>query len=943
MKAIDALVEYLSAKGLLSQEDYLALARHGLLDWSEAEKHVPDPSREKSKDAHLESSSDFWRQKIDNRPRAGAGRRRKPVNDLDQVLAMAAEIVPQIASRLLPLQPLADALLVTAPPESWPSTLVKITAAQWAPILEQCLAKDPLLFRKIWPALVFDPEPWKAPDPAGQSWRALRAVLSARTASLPITHRWILRHRSIRWLHHYLLFLAQFWSAIPALDQRNPSLFARALNRGFHPAFYLAVTIAYVCRHGLRPASPVSVVHRGASIHDIAIDPCSEILAVGRAGAAELFRLSDGAALGVRPASLAKLSLAALLRFHPTDEKLYIGWNDAGEGRPAYRFWLEEWDFSADRSRPLLANVHTLREPCFLSEDFHLAAICDDCLIQFWDMRSHRLSGFCDPGGVIERVLAVWNGFLPGGEYFGAAVRSEAGSYDLSYAIWDVPSGKLLRRLDPIPDAVLVHQGLHILAICRGGSLEIFDARTLSRLHATTIDTAAPAFDYIRLSPSGRYFIAATGSSVFVWDWAAGTPVRRLPGPPSFPSGAVVQGIDLSADECWLTAITRGQGIFVWDLTTGRLHLHAQVSFGSGISFFGFLENDRYGIVKEVLENDQLQHILIETWDLWDPHPKQTTLVPPAGFRLSFSWEFGELSDCLDRRRKRFRIPLAASYRNHELTSFVSLPFPLEEGALSAEPHDSISKRHGQAGKLAFGNRKTYVCPFRRNILTWDFASGLCVHKWRYPAPQTVIDDLMPERKQVSLRAGAAEVCRIDLSSGDVSPASPLEQTRPDKHVDVEGNSWIAASSETLGLIAGARPYEICLWEIAGGRELARRRIDLPDPVRIVLAPANNALYIGAKQGLVVRLDLAGFAAPANHAFPGCDPPAREEFDRAVLAAGWMLPETGNRALLELVSSWGIDDGLDMERLSYRLLGLFAPNRWLQGRSAVPSPKKPRV
>lgn len=151
--------------------------------------------------------------------------------------------------------------------------------------------------------------------------------------------------------------------------------------------------------------------------------------------------------------------------------------------------------------------------------------------------------------------------------------------------IWDVATGTLLRRIvareEALRRTLLNADGTRLVALDNYGSLVLWDVTT-----GLELSRRSP-YDWVDIpmlvpGPDGKtFFTASPSGQISEWNFADGTPGRRIKGDDLFPEALAV-----SADSKYV-AVSTGMGdVLLWELGTGRPPVRK--SFGSGWRLVGF-------------------------------------------------------------------------------------------------------------------------------------------------------------------------------------------------------------------------------------------------------------------------------------------------------------------------------------------------------------------
>ena len=177
--------------------------------------------------------------------------------------------------------------------------------------------------------------------------------------------------------------------------------------------------------------------------------------------------------------------------------------------------------------------------------------------LKMWEVASGRLVRSFQ--GENSQVYAV--AFSPDGKCFAAASSAER------VTVWDVPTGRLLRRL-PHPEPVYVlafsPDGERIATGAEDNEVRLWDVTT-GKLKSV-LQGIVNIVTSLAFSPDGKLLASSDGEIVQVWDASNGTEIRQLRG---HEKG--VSCVAFSPDGRWIASGGFDDRIILWNAHTGEL------------------------------------------------------------------------------------------------------------------------------------------------------------------------------------------------------------------------------------------------------------------------------------------------------------------------------------------------------------------------------------
>jgi WD40 repeat protein len=168
-------------------------------------------------------------------------------------------------------------------------------------------------------------------------------------------------------------------------------------------------------------------------------------------------------------------------------------------------------------------------------------------------------------GRELKSLEVFFGAFSPDG-HWGASLEYQQGT---QINLWDIAAGRRVRTINipgfEVARAVFTPDGTRVLAVGRRlangqnpGEGKFFEVATGKEVQSLPISYAAVAF-----SADGEWLASGSGSSVKIWDLAAGHEIETLAGQ------LAAQDLVFSPDGKQL--ITGGEALGVWDVTSGKL------------------------------------------------------------------------------------------------------------------------------------------------------------------------------------------------------------------------------------------------------------------------------------------------------------------------------------------------------------------------------------
>jgi WD40 repeat protein len=410
------------------------------------------------------------------------------------------------------------------------------------------------------------------------------------------------------------------------------------------------------------------------------------------------------------------------------------------------------------------------------------------------------------------------------------------GSSDLTARLWDVSTGRELRRFTGhervINSLVFSHDGKRLGTTDIDGSLRVWDRTTGEEQWRKQ----GPRDGYYSI-PSRLVVFSADdkmlagslprSTAVVLWDAATGQEIRRLEGHAN-PVGSIT----FTPDSRNLVSAAAEETIRVWDVASGRQQKQLIGASPAALSPDGKLlassgpKLDGIVYLQDFDTGKQLQQFNAHTTNLRDlafsPDSKQ--LVCAGGDYAAYLWDL-----TTGRELQRFREPGFA-------VSGVGIDWSPNGKTLALAGWDGIPRFYDSTNgkeRLDFGGHRAAVLsmalsPDGKTIATssedftvrlWDAATG---KELRILVSQTDVECYCfslawsPDGKSLALAAGESGLFHYDLATGRV-----LAKFRSKGH-------WpcLVAFSPSGKLLASRDQRSfVTLWDTATGKEL--RRLDL--------------------------------------------------------------------------------------------------------------------
>ncbi len=222
------------------------------------------------------------------------------------------------------------------------------------------------------------------------------------------------------------------------------------------------------------------------------------------------------------------------------------------------------WEVATGRELRKLAAGPEDSSPLAFSADGKTLATAAEDMVRLWDVEAgkelRRLTG--------HKGLAGTPAFSPDGRTFTAVARTPGQHYQVTAHVWDVASGRALRKWDlpvrPVFACRLSPDGTKLLAGGWAGGMRLYDLATGKELYRLTAPFTGSLFS-VAYSPDGQTIASGGENRVLqLWDEKTGKPL------PSPGHQGIVESLSLSADGGRLASVASDEGIRVWEVAAAR-------------------------------------------------------------------------------------------------------------------------------------------------------------------------------------------------------------------------------------------------------------------------------------------------------------------------------------------------------------------------------------
>jgi WD40 repeat protein len=444
-----------------------------------------------------------------------------------------------------------------------------------------------------------------------------------------------------------------------------------------------------------------------------------------------------------------------------------------------------------------------------------LASGSDDNTIRLWDVASgkelRRLEGHTravqsvafSPDG---RSLASGSGDIsPDGRSLAS------GSGDKTIRLWDVASGKELPRLEghtePVRSVAFAPDGRSLASGSTDNTIRLWDlssGKELLRLEGHTEPVRSVAF-----APDGRSLASGSkDNTIRLWDLASGKELRRLQG-----HTGPVDSVAVAPDGRSLASGSKDGTIRLWDLASGRelrrLEGHTNVVWSVAFSPDG-------------------RSLASGSWDgtirLWD---------------VSSGKELRRLEG-----QTGFVYPVAFSPDGRSLASG-SQDNTIRLWDLSSGKELRRLEGHtDNVTSVAFApdGRSLASASWDGTVRLWDLAGGQEQRRLEGRTQQVYSIAFAPDGRSLASGSWDKTIRLWDLASGN-------ELRLLEGHTDLVFS--VAFAPDGLSLASGSWDKTIRLWDVASGRELRRLEGHTEHVFSVAFAPEGRSLASASSDGTI--------------------------------------------------------------------------------------------
>ena len=442
----------------------------------------------------------------------------------------------------------------------------------------------------------------------------------------------------------------------------------------------------------------------------------------------------------------------------------------------------------------------------FAADGNTLASGSEDKTIRLWDVRSgkelRRLEGHT---GSVTSVA-----FAPDGRTL------VTGSEDNTIRLWDVATGKELRRLEGHTDSVssvaFAPDGHTVASGSNDKTIRLWDV--VSGQDRKPLEGHTDRVRSVVFAPDGRTLASGSDDkTIRLWDVASGTQLRVLEGPSS-----VVSSVAFAPDGRTLASGSEENTIWLWDLAGGKkpqplqghTSLVLSVAFAPDGRTLASGSNDNTIRLWDVATGKELRRLEGHT------RAVQSVAFAPDGRTLA--------SGSQDKTIRLWDIASGRELRHPEgqTDSVSSVAFTSDGHTLASGSGDNT-------------------------IRLWDVVSGKELRRLEGHKDSVWSVAFAPDGRTLASASGDKTVRLWDVASGKTL-------RRLEGHTKAVRS--VAFAPDGRMLASGSTDKSVRLWDVASGKEL--RRLEDTNPVlSVAFAPDGRKLASGSDDGIVRLWDIA--------------------------------------------------------------------------------------
>jgi WD40 repeat protein len=465
---------------------------------------------------------------------------------------------------------------------------------------------------------------------------------------------------------------------------------------------------------------------------------------------------------------------------------------------------LRLWDAARGQVRTLGRHAAFVRWLTFSADSQWLLSGDGDGVIKLWNVRQGVFCRTVDGDGRVTGALS------PDGKY-GLTRLGEAHTA----ALWEVASGKEIRRLKLAPVAigqlVFLPDGKRVLAVGDDRKVRTWDVNT-GKLVRECYWKEGLGADSVVVSPEGKRALLIGTGTVALWDLENNEEVRTLGNRFAAHTQGVagVTHVTFSPDGRQVLGLAFGKNgpafswdaLSAWDAESGRYFRTVKVDHGTCLIVWSA---DRTQALTAVPPNNA--NGFAAELSLWDV---------ARGRRIRTLESVHGHVDCLDLSQDgRFAL---GSYVNHTLPKERALLlWDLESGRLIQRIGRELSEEQFQCVHFTPDGRRILVGTSRWQV--WDVATEKLLHDW--PGPENPFKAIQSYRAVFSRDAIRALTYGEKLQLWDLTNGTLVQtwSVPPDRFFGYYTAAAFSPDGKWV-LSAGGPEGDIQLWEVARGQPL---------------------------------------------------------------------------------------------------------------------------